>query len=261
MSAPVAGGSGGCSAEKEMEVEAGDWEEEEQLVLVELSGIIDSDFLTKCENKCKILGIATERPIMQVGRYVFAGEYEDALGTCVLFEEDTEHDPDTSNTPLLKYNCHTVKKLKMNRTFLSEKKEGEESAGGIEYLQIKENEFTRRSGLICSYVSPKIRCTEEKDEPDELQDELLGDRSHRSSESEGGTSDAENTELACKSDVTSSLPPPPPLPDPHPPPEPDSPAASLLPQEGMGAEGCSHHEMEIEETVPKECGMVEQSNR
>lgn len=28
---------------------------QEQLVLVELSGIIDSDFLSKCENKCKIL--------------------------------------------------------------------------------------------------------------------------------------------------------------------------------------------------------------
>lgn len=28
---------------------------QEQFVLVELSGIIDSDFLSKCENKCKIL--------------------------------------------------------------------------------------------------------------------------------------------------------------------------------------------------------------
>lgn len=28
---------------------------QEQLVMVELSGIIDSDFLEKCENKCKIL--------------------------------------------------------------------------------------------------------------------------------------------------------------------------------------------------------------
>lgn len=28
---------------------------QEQLIMVELSGIIDSDFLEKCENKCKIL--------------------------------------------------------------------------------------------------------------------------------------------------------------------------------------------------------------
>ncbi|KAM6202615.1 uncharacterized protein ACDL77_012361 [Rhynchocyon petersi] len=40
--------------------------EEDQLVLVELSGVINPDFLSKCENKCKILGIDTERPIMQI---------------------------------------------------------------------------------------------------------------------------------------------------------------------------------------------------
>lgn len=40
-----------------MEAQDEDEEEEveEQLVMVELSGIIDSDFLEKCENKCKIL--------------------------------------------------------------------------------------------------------------------------------------------------------------------------------------------------------------
>ena len=61
-----------------------DWDEEEeeqqeeteQLVMVELSGILDSDLLSKCENKCKILGIDTERHILQVDNYVFAGEYE-----------------------------------------------------------------------------------------------------------------------------------------------------------------------------------------
>ncbi|XP_055509276.1 general transcription factor 3C polypeptide 6 isoform X2 [Leucoraja erinacea] len=95
--------------------EDGDWEEEEQLVVVELSGIIDPDFLLKCRNECKIVGIDTEQPIMQVDRCVFAGEYEDVLGTCVIFEETSE-------------------------------------PGRIEYLKIKENDFTRRGGLICSFV-------------------------------------------------------------------------------------------------------------
>ncbi|XP_054578378.1 general transcription factor 3C polypeptide 6 isoform X2 [Eptesicus fuscus] len=105
-------------------------EEEEQLVLVELSGIIDSDFLSKCENKCKILGIDTERPILQVDSYVFAGEYEDTLGTCVIFEENVEHvDAEGNNKTVLKYKCHTMKKLSMTRTLLTEKKEGEESIG------------------------------------------------------------------------------------------------------------------------------------
>ncbi|MED6276673.1 hypothetical protein CHARACLAT_005410 [Characodon lateralis] len=53
-----------------------EWEEEEQLVVVELSGIINNDFLSKCRTTCKILDIDSERPMMQVGQYVFAGDYE-----------------------------------------------------------------------------------------------------------------------------------------------------------------------------------------
>ncbi|XP_046889710.1 general transcription factor 3C polypeptide 6 isoform X2 [Hypomesus transpacificus] len=104
-----------------------DWEEE--LVVVELSGIINSDFLTKCQGgTCKILDIDSERPIMQVGPYVFAGEYEDFLGTCVLFQEENITRQDTDAGPQLKYKCHTGKKLMMQRIFLSEKKEGETSS-------------------------------------------------------------------------------------------------------------------------------------
>uniref|UniRef100_A0A8C9PGE2 General transcription factor 3C polypeptide 6 n=1 Tax=Spermophilus dauricus TaxID=99837 RepID=A0A8C9PGE2_SPEDA len=128
-------------------------EEQEQFVLVELSGIIDSDFLSKCENKCKILGIDTERPIMQLDSYVFAGEYEDTLGTCVIFEENPEHvDAEGNNKTLLKYKCHTMKKLSMTRTLLTEKKEGEENIGGVEWLQMKDNDFSYRPNMICSFL-------------------------------------------------------------------------------------------------------------
>ncbi|XP_078512213.1 general transcription factor 3C polypeptide 6 isoform X2 [Lissotriton helveticus] len=120
--------------------------------MVELSGILDSDFLEKCENRCKILGIDTEKPILQVDKYVFAGEYSDTLGTCVIFEEDPDHVENEGSAPQLKYKCHTMKKLSMTRTFLVEKKEGEESSGGVEYIQIKENDFSRRSNLICSFM-------------------------------------------------------------------------------------------------------------
>ncbi|XP_028702865.2 general transcription factor 3C polypeptide 6 isoform X2 [Macaca mulatta] len=113
-------------------------EEEEQLVLVELSGIIDSDFLSKCQNKCKVLGIDTERPILQVDSCVFAGEYE----------ADTEG----NNKTVLKYKCHTMKKLSMTRTLLTEKKEGEENIGGVEWLQIKDNDFSYRPNMICSFL-------------------------------------------------------------------------------------------------------------
>ncbi|KAF3854746.1 hypothetical protein F7725_022801 [Dissostichus mawsoni] len=90
-----------------------EWEEEEQIVVVELSGIINNDFLSKCRGTCKILDIDSDKPMMQVGQYVFAGEYEGKAESC----------------PELKYMCHTAKKLMMQRIFLVEKKEGETSTG------------------------------------------------------------------------------------------------------------------------------------
>ncbi|XP_004069718.1 general transcription factor 3C polypeptide 6 [Oryzias latipes] len=105
-----------------------EWEEEEQLVVVELSGIIDNELLTKNRGTCKILDIDSEKPMMQIGHYVFAGKYEDALGTCVLFEEVPQKE-NSSKAPDLKYMCQTVKKLTMERIFLMEKKEGETNTG------------------------------------------------------------------------------------------------------------------------------------
>ncbi|XP_068579005.1 general transcription factor 3C polypeptide 6 isoform X1 [Cebidichthys violaceus] len=106
-----------------------EWEEEEQLVVVELSGIINNDFLTKCRGTCKILDIDSDKPMIQMGQYVFAGEYEEALGTCVLFEEGPPKGKADSG-PELKYMCHTVKKLMMQRIFLVEKKEGATGTAG-----------------------------------------------------------------------------------------------------------------------------------
>ncbi|RVE71914.1 hypothetical protein OJAV_G00056540 [Oryzias javanicus] len=105
-----------------------EWEEEEQLVVVELSGIINNDLLRKDRGTCKILDIDSEKPVMQIGQYVFAGEYDDALGTCVIFEEKP-HKGKSRKTPDLKYMCQTAKKLTMQRIFLTEKKEGETSTG------------------------------------------------------------------------------------------------------------------------------------
>ncbi|XP_075945999.1 general transcription factor 3C polypeptide 6 isoform X1 [Anarhichas minor] len=106
-----------------------EWEEEEQLVVVELSGIINNDFLTKCRGTCKILDIDSDKPMIQMGQYVFAGEYEEALGTCVLFEEAPQKGK-ADSVPELKYMCHTVKKLMMQRIFLVEKKEGATGTAG-----------------------------------------------------------------------------------------------------------------------------------
>uniref|UniRef100_A0A8C8WHB1 Ral transcription factor IIIC subunit 6 n=1 Tax=Panthera leo TaxID=9689 RepID=A0A8C8WHB1_PANLE len=77
----------------------------------------------------------------------------DTLGTCVIFEENVEHgDAEGSNRTVLKYKCHTMKKLSMTRTLLTEKKEGEENIGGVEWLQIKDNDFSYRPNMICSFL-------------------------------------------------------------------------------------------------------------
>ncbi|NXP78151.1 TF3C6 factor, partial [Ramphastos sulfuratus] len=168
----------------------------EQLVMVELSGIIDSDFLEKCENKCKILGIETERPILQVDRYVFAGEYEDALGTCVVFEENTEHvDAEGNEKVHLKYKCHTMKKLNMTRTLLTEKKEGEENVDGVEWLQIKDRDFSHsRLNTICSFLREK----EDSEESAQAQDKMA-------EESEGEVSGEGNSDMNCDLEKQHSL--------------------------------------------------------
>nr|XP_033813516.1 general transcription factor 3C polypeptide 6 [Geotrypetes seraphini] len=181
-----------------------DDEEEEQLVVMELSGIIDPDFLEKCNNKCKILGIDTAKPILQVDKYVFAGEYTDALGTCVVFEEDADHvETSAGSKPRLKYKCHTVRKLNMTRTFLTEKKDGEGSTErGVEFLQIKDNNFYRRTDMICNFLQQK----EEEEEVEaaplikeqsaaESEEEVVGSGGNSKPQVESSTAHADTADL------------------------------------------------------------------
>lgn len=125
-----------------------EWEEEEQMVVAELSGMINSDLISNRQGTCKIVDIDSEQPMLQVGRYLFTGEYEDAIGTCVIFEEDR-----SSSNAALKYKCHTMKKLMLQRTFLSERKEDEPVSNRIEVLALNEEEsFGRKS--VCHYLDP-----------------------------------------------------------------------------------------------------------
>uniref|UniRef100_UPI00358E9068 general transcription factor 3C polypeptide 6 isoform X2 n=1 Tax=Myxine glutinosa TaxID=7769 RepID=UPI00358E9068 len=113
----------------------GEWEEDEQDVVVELSGMTNSDFL-KSSNNCKILGLDTEQPILQIGGLFFTGEYQDAMGTCVIFKEK---EPSAgAEQPGLRYYCHTRKKLVMNRTFLSEKQPDNASCRVLDVDSIRE---------------------------------------------------------------------------------------------------------------------------
>ncbi|KAL3853637.1 hypothetical protein ACJMK2_017167 [Sinanodonta woodiana] len=134
-----------------------EYEEEETHIIVELSGIMETDYLSKA-NECKILGIDTDRPILQLDHYIFAGEYQDTLGTCMLFEEkpmtgnadkgesSTQENREKATKDLeFKHLC--TKKLCMQRAFLKskqEKKEAEnkqsETVGDVEPAKEDEND-------------------------------------------------------------------------------------------------------------------------
>jgi len=101
-----------------------EWEEEEHFVVIELKGVIDNEFLydVKSEN-CRLLGIDTDEPVLQIGNYTFTGEFKEPVGTHVLFEELESND--AQETKKLKYKCNTTKTLEMTRVFLVEKEKAE----------------------------------------------------------------------------------------------------------------------------------------
>lgn len=90
----------------------------ESTVLVELSGVIDCDFLSTQETKShtKALGLDTPNPIVQIGSHIFSGQYEANIGTSIILEEIVE-----DGKTQLKYLCHTDKKLMLKRAFLQNK--------------------------------------------------------------------------------------------------------------------------------------------
>lgn len=141
-----------------------EWEEEEQLVVAELSGVLDSAALREgCQGWGKVLGLDSAQPVLQLGRYVFSGGYEDAVGTCVIFQEE----PGDREEPSLRYKCHTTKKLVLQRTFLSERKEGEPGGRGIEVLPLNEEDVSGRATAVCHNVLDPSEMDRAKNDPAE----------------------------------------------------------------------------------------------
>ncbi|XP_063433457.1 general transcription factor 3C polypeptide 6-like isoform X1 [Mytilus trossulus] len=112
-------------------------DEEEMTFIVELSGILDSDLLSKVKGNCQVLGIDTDKPLLQLEQYTFTGEYEDTLGTGLVFEERDKSEAsqlketrqnilhhllgeDSINTAVdLEFSHAVNKKLIMKRAFLT----------------------------------------------------------------------------------------------------------------------------------------------
>ncbi|XP_065066885.1 general transcription factor 3C polypeptide 6-like [Rhopilema esculentum] len=96
-----------------------EWEEEEQYVLVELQGLIETDHLKNCTKENSFVwGADTESPVLKLNHYVFSGEYNDTVGTAVFFEEK-----EIDGKMKLKYKCHTTRKLEAIRSCLQPKED------------------------------------------------------------------------------------------------------------------------------------------
>ncbi|XP_071817950.1 general transcription factor 3C polypeptide 6-like isoform X2 [Apostichopus japonicus] len=92
-------------------------EEEVTYILLEVTGIIDADTFSKTGN-CRILGLMSDNPILQVGNYIFSGEYKETVGTAMFFVEHSNE----KTGPSLEYVCKSSRKLALQRAVLKPKK-------------------------------------------------------------------------------------------------------------------------------------------
>lgn len=93
-----------------------EYEEQEVVVLAHLHGLVDDDLLT---NGCswQLVGIDRPRPVLQLGKYTFLGDYQDQVGTALFLKENIAAD----GTKLWSKVCFSDKKLDMQRVFLKKK--------------------------------------------------------------------------------------------------------------------------------------------
>jgi len=116
-------------------------EEEETLVMAELQGIMETDYLAQI-TQAKILGIATDKPLLQLDDYTFSGQFQDIIGTSMFFEELPAEEYDDENTEdleeaseekkpkQLEFRCKTNKKLCFERIFINKIPEASKDESG-----------------------------------------------------------------------------------------------------------------------------------
>jgi len=101
--------------------ENAEYEEEEVVVLAELNGLVDDDLLKKgCSYQ--LVGVDQEKPVLQLGKYTFLGEYEDQMGSALYLAQST----DAEGRKTWSKASFSDKKLSMQRVFLKQKCADEE---------------------------------------------------------------------------------------------------------------------------------------
>ena len=110
--------------------------EEEDVVYLQFSGLMDAQQFKDGCPPVKLLGINEEEPILQIGtNSFFKGKYDNLIGTAVFFEEkkptnksksESDFSSETSEVKRLSYLTKTNKTLNFKRIFLEAKEKSSE---------------------------------------------------------------------------------------------------------------------------------------
>lgn len=100
--------------------------DEECLVHVSVSGILQEDLTHLTRDQFSFIDIENQRPLVTIGNQAFIGQYQDSVGTSVFFkssESTTPKDAVFSKEPnsQVNYIDNTRKKLVLKRVFLNKK--------------------------------------------------------------------------------------------------------------------------------------------
>lgn len=103
--------------------------DEECLVHVSVSGILQEDLSLLAPSQFSFIDISSSRPLVTIGGQAFVGDFQDTAGSSVFFSRDQvteERDQVFSRQPAskVKYLASTRKKLELKRVFLNKKPTG-----------------------------------------------------------------------------------------------------------------------------------------
>ncbi|KAK0172426.1 hypothetical protein PV328_005743 [Microctonus aethiopoides] len=96
-------------------------DEEDIFIYVDFEATTSSSIFCNEKLELDMIGLDSEHPIMQVNGKYYEGTYEDAVGTYMFFDKNTEpviEDEVFDKTPSLKYYNKSKKVLKMKRVFV-----------------------------------------------------------------------------------------------------------------------------------------------
>jgi len=100
--------------------------DEEALVHVTISGTLQEDLSNIKSNEFSFIDINTEKPLVVIGNQVFTGQFQEAVGTSVFFQQadNSQHQDKVFSRHCARtvdYFNLTRKKLVLKRVFLNKK--------------------------------------------------------------------------------------------------------------------------------------------